>query len=30
QTESGVIRFCFAKQESTLKTALLRLQALAA
>jgi methionine aminotransferase len=29
QTESGVIRFCFAKQESTLKTALHRLQALA-
>ena len=29
QTESGVIRFCFAKQESTLETALLRLQALA-
>lgn len=28
QTESGVIRFCFAKQESTLKSALLRLQAL--
>ncbi len=29
QTESGVIRFCFAKQESTLKTALERLQDLA-
>lgn len=29
QTESGVIRFCFAKQESTLKTALERLQGLA-
>lgn len=29
QTESGVIRFCFAKQESTLKTALERLNVLA-
>ncbi len=28
QTESGVIRFCFAKQEQTLRTALERLQAL--
>ncbi|MEY3799589.1 MAG: hypothetical protein RLZZ406_890, partial [Pseudomonadota bacterium] len=27
-TESGVIRFCFAKQEQTLATALQRLQSL--
>jgi methionine aminotransferase len=28
QNESGVVRFCFAKQEQTLQTALERLQAL--